>query len=55
MGEFAMAEKEYRSLLQVLPDDVGAHFGLAECLFDQSIKGLRKDPAKREEALEHYK
>ena len=54
-GSYGQAEILFRTLLKSLPDDVGIHLGLAECLFDQSIKGVKKDPAKKAEALEHYK
>lgn len=54
-GSYGTAENEYRSLLKSLPDEIEVHLGLAECLFDQSIKGLKKYPEKKEEALVHYK
>jgi len=54
-GSFEMAEKEYRALLQALPEEIQVHLGLAESLFDQAVKGLRKNPEKRAEALVHYR
>jgi hypothetical protein len=53
-GAHGMAENEYRSLLEKSPDNLEAHSGLAESLFEQAIKGLRKDPIKRKEALEQF-
>jgi hypothetical protein len=54
-GYIDVAEKEFRYLLLDLPGEVTVHLGLAECLFDKSIKGVRKDLGKREEALLHFK
>ncbi len=53
-GDFNIAENLFRELLRDHPDDGEAHRGLAESLFGQSNRGVRKDAEKRTEALEQY-
>lgn len=53
-GAYRMAEDEFRSLLKAHPEDLEVRFGLAESLLDQSIRGFRRDPRKKSEALVHY-
>ncbi len=54
-GHWGLAEEKFRFLVSLRPDDLEPHLGLAESLFDESVKGVKKYPAKQAEALIHYR
>lgn len=54
-GSYRNAEEAYRACLQKDPERLEVRLGLAESLFEESLKGVLKDRLKRAEALEHFR
>jgi hypothetical protein len=54
-GSAELAVKLYREHLETSPDDPVARLGLADSLMDLSVRGTKKEPEKRAEALVHYR
>lgn len=54
-GSPELAAGLYREHLAEEPASVEAHLGLADALMDLSIRGTKREPEKRIEALGHYR